>query len=155
MIVAADPGSLIYAGLKPGVTRDQFRAAIEEGQVEPLLHRFPARPGDCIMIEAGTVHAIGAGVLLAEIQQMSDATFRIHDWGRVGRRRPSSGAARAPGPRIDRFHARAGGSAGPRCGANRRGQCSRAAVAVPVFRARAVAALAARSRWERRTGSRS
>ena len=84
VIVAADPGSLIYAGLKQGVTREAFASAIETGQVEPLLHRFPARPGDCIMIEAGTVHAIGAGVLLAEIQQMSDATFRIHDWGRVG-----------------------------------------------------------------------
>ena len=84
MVVDAEPGSLIYAGLKRGVTREQFEAAIEAGQVEPLVHRFPARPGDCIMIEAGTVHAIGAGVLLAEIQQMSDATFRVYDWGRVG-----------------------------------------------------------------------
>jgi len=84
VVVDAEPASLIYAGLKPGVTREQFRAAIENGQVGPLLHRFPARPGDCIMIEAGTVHAIGAGVLLAEIQQMSDATFRVFDWGRVG-----------------------------------------------------------------------
>jgi mannose-6-phosphate isomerase len=84
VVVDADPGSLIYAGLKPGVDRKQFGAAIEDGRVEPLLHRFQARPGDCIMIEAGTVHAIGAGVLLAEIQQMSDATFRVFDWGRVG-----------------------------------------------------------------------
>jgi mannose-6-phosphate isomerase len=84
VVVDAEPGSLIYAGLRPDVTREQFQAAIESGQVEALLHRFPARPGDCIMIEAGTVHAIGAGVLLAEIQQMSDATFRVFDWGRVG-----------------------------------------------------------------------
>ncbi len=84
VVVDAEPGSLIYAGLVPGVTREQFEAAIASGQVEPLLHHFPARPGDCIMIEAGTVHAIGAGVLLAEIQQMSDATFRVFDWGRVG-----------------------------------------------------------------------
>jgi mannose-6-phosphate isomerase len=84
VIVAAEPGSLIYAGLNEGVTREQFAEAIETGQVEPLLHHFPARPGDCIMVDAGTVHAIGAGVLLAEIQQMSDATFRVHDWGRVG-----------------------------------------------------------------------
>ncbi len=84
VIVDAEPGSLIYAGLRPGVAREQFEAAIREGKVEPLLHRFPARPGDCLMIEAGTVHAIGAGVLLAEIQQMSDATFRVFDWGRVG-----------------------------------------------------------------------
>ena len=53
-------------------------------KVEPLLHRFEARPGDSVLIEAGTVHAIGAGVLLAEIQQMSDATFRVFDWNRVG-----------------------------------------------------------------------
>jgi mannose-6-phosphate isomerase len=84
VIVDAQPESLIYAGLEPGVTAEQFGAAIAAGQVEPLLHRFSPRPGDCVMIEAGTVHAIGAGVLLAEIQQMSDATFRIHDWGRVG-----------------------------------------------------------------------
>ncbi len=84
VIVHADPGSLIYAGLKPGVSRDDFAAALGTPAVEPLLHRFPARAGDCIMIPAGTVHAIGAGVVLAEIQQMSDATFRVHDWGRVG-----------------------------------------------------------------------
>jgi mannose-6-phosphate isomerase len=84
VIVDAPPGSLIYAGLKRGITREQFSAAIATGEVEPLLHRFSPRPGDCIMIDAGTVHAIGAGVLLAEIQQMSDATFRVYDWGRVG-----------------------------------------------------------------------
>ncbi len=84
VILAADPGSLIYAGLRPGVGAEQLREAIESGQVEPLLHRFEARPGDSILIEAGTVHAIGAGVLLAEIQQMSDATFRVFDWNRVG-----------------------------------------------------------------------
>jgi mannose-6-phosphate isomerase len=75
---------VIYAGLKAGVGPDQFRRAIDSGKVEPLLHRFEARTGDAILIEAGTVHAIGAGVLLAEIQQMSDATFRVFDWNRVG-----------------------------------------------------------------------
>lgn len=84
VIVYAEPGSLIYAGLRAGVTRESFRAAIESGQVEPQLHRFEARAGDCIMIPAGTVHAIGAGVVMAEIQQMSDATFRVYDWGRTG-----------------------------------------------------------------------
>jgi mannose-6-phosphate isomerase len=78
------PGSLIYAGLKQGVGRDEFAAAMHSEKVEPLLHSFEPKPGDCILIEAGTVHAIGAGVLLAEIQEMSDATFRIHDWGRKG-----------------------------------------------------------------------
>ncbi|HEV3165207.1 MAG TPA: type I phosphomannose isomerase catalytic subunit [Isosphaeraceae bacterium] len=84
VVVHAEPGSLIYAGLKPGVSRQAFAAAIETGAVEPLLHRFKPRPGDCILIPAGTVHAIGAGVVLAEIQQMSDATFRVFDWGRLG-----------------------------------------------------------------------
>ena len=84
VIVHAEPGSLIYAGLRAGVTRDEFASALESGGVEPLLHRFEARPGDCVLIPAGTVHAIGAGVVLAEIQQMSDATFRVHDWGRAG-----------------------------------------------------------------------
>ncbi|MDX2036832.1 MAG: type I phosphomannose isomerase catalytic subunit [Isosphaeraceae bacterium] len=84
VIVAAEPGSSIYAGLRPGVTRAQFREAIATGEVEPLLHRFPAVPGDAILIPAGTMHAIGAGVLLAEVQQMSDATFRVFDWNRLG-----------------------------------------------------------------------
>ncbi|HWE40004.1 MAG TPA: type I phosphomannose isomerase catalytic subunit [Isosphaeraceae bacterium] len=84
VVVHADPGSVIYAGLEQGVTRERLAAAIEAGRVEPLLHRFEPNQGDCILIPAGTVHAIGAGVMLAEIQQMSDATFRIFDWGRVG-----------------------------------------------------------------------
>jgi mannose-6-phosphate isomerase len=84
VVMDAEPGCWIYSGLKSGVTSEQFRSAITAGQVEPLLHRFAPRRGDCIMIEAGTVHAIGAGVLLAEIQQMSDATFRVFDWGRLG-----------------------------------------------------------------------
>ncbi len=84
IILHADPGSLIYAGLKSGVTRDEFATAMELGEVEPLLHRFEPQAGDALLIPAGTVHAIGAGIVLAEIQQMSDATFRVHDWGRVG-----------------------------------------------------------------------
>ncbi len=84
VVLAAEPGSVIYAGLKAGVGPEEFRQAIASGQVEPLLHRFEAHPGDAILIEAGTVHAIGAGVMLAEIQQMSDATFRVFDWNRLG-----------------------------------------------------------------------
>jgi mannose-6-phosphate isomerase len=83
-VLDAEPGSLIYAGLKPGVGRERFEAAVRSGDVEPLLHRFEPRPGDCVLIEAGTVHAIGAGVLLVEVQQTSDATFRIFDWNRKG-----------------------------------------------------------------------
>jgi mannose-6-phosphate isomerase len=84
VIVHAEPGSKIYAGLKPGTTRDDMANAIEAGTVESLLHSFPAREGDCILIPAGIVHAIGEGVMLAEFQQMSDATFRLHDWNRLG-----------------------------------------------------------------------
>lgn len=84
VVVHAEPGSRIYAGLRPGVRREAFAQALNEGRVEPLLHRFEPRPGDCIFIPAGTVHAIGAGVMVAEIQQMSDATFRVFDWNRVG-----------------------------------------------------------------------
>jgi mannose-6-phosphate isomerase len=84
VILDVEPNSLIYAGLKPGVGREEFAAAIGSKKVEALLHSFEPKPGDCILIEAGTVHAIGAGILLAEIQEMSDATFRIYDWGRTG-----------------------------------------------------------------------
>ncbi len=84
VILHAEPGARIYAGLNPGVTREAMAAALDAGTVEALIHSFPARAGDCILIPAGTVHAIGSGVVLAEIQQMSDATFRLHDWGRVG-----------------------------------------------------------------------
>lgn len=83
VVLAAEPGALIYAGLKPGVSREDLERGIASGEVEPLLHRFEPKPGDCVLVEAGTVHAIGAGVLLAEVQQMSDATFRVFDWNRV------------------------------------------------------------------------
>lgn len=83
-VLHVEPGSRIYAGLVPGTTREAFAEAMRRGTVEPLVHSFVPRPGDFIHIPAGTVHAIGAGVLLAEIQQMSDATFRVDDWGRVG-----------------------------------------------------------------------
>ena len=84
VIIDAEPGSLIYAGLKPGVGEAELTEAIQTKAVENLLHRFEPKHGDSILIEAGTVHAIGAGVLLTEIQEMSDATFRIDDWGRLG-----------------------------------------------------------------------
>jgi len=84
VVIAVEPDALIYAGLKPDVTREMLEHAIEHGTVEPLLHRFEPKPGDCLLIEAGTVHAIGAGVLVAEIQQMSDTTFRLFDWNRLG-----------------------------------------------------------------------
>lgn len=83
VILEAAPGSRLYVGLKRGVTAPDLRAALRAGSIESCLHSFPARSGDCIDVPAGTVHAIGEGVLLAEIQLPSDLTFRLDDWGRL------------------------------------------------------------------------
>jgi mannose-6-phosphate isomerase len=91
VVLAAEPGSKIYAGLKPDVTRDKLAAAIEAGNCETCLHEFEPKVGDCVFIKAGTVHALGAGLVIAEIQQASDTTFRLFDWNRVdaeGKPRP-------------------------------------------------------------------
>ena len=84
VIIDAEPGSRVYAGLKEGVTAESMRAAIELEKLEDCLHSFEVSAGDCIFIPAGTVHAIGEGILLAEVQQSSDMTFRLYDWDRVG-----------------------------------------------------------------------
>ena len=82
-VMHADPGAKIYAGLKQGVTKVMFREAIDRGETEKLLHSFEPKAGDCVFIRAGTLHAIGEGLLIAEIQQASDTTFRVFDWNRV------------------------------------------------------------------------
>ena len=82
-IVATEPGSLIYAGLKSGVDRVALEAATRTGKTEQMLHSFEPRAGDVVFIPAGTDHALGAGLLVAEIQQSSDTTFRLFDWDRV------------------------------------------------------------------------
>jgi mannose-6-phosphate isomerase len=84
IVLAAEPGSLIYAGLKPGVDRPTLERAIREGTCEEQLHRFEPRPGECAFIPAGTIHALGEGLLVAELQQSSDTTYRLFDWNRVG-----------------------------------------------------------------------
>ncbi|MCA9035065.1 MAG: class I mannose-6-phosphate isomerase [Planctomycetaceae bacterium] len=84
VIIDAAQDSRICAGLKPGVDARQLRRAVESGHVESCLHIYPVKPGDCIYVPAGTVHALGPGIVLAEIQQQSNLTFRLHDWGRVG-----------------------------------------------------------------------
>src|SRR6185437_11358430 len=70
------------AGLLPGVDEPALRAAVAHGTVTECLHQFRPRPGDCVFLPAGTVHAVGGGVLFAEVQQTSDATFRLYDWDR-------------------------------------------------------------------------
>jgi len=84
VIIDADSTSRLYAGLKEGVDRKRLVERLADGSVEECLHSFSVSPGDCVYIPAGTVHAIGEGILLAEIQQSSDLTFRLFDWGRVG-----------------------------------------------------------------------
>ena len=83
-VVDAEPGARIYAGLKPGVDIPGLAAGLRSGRCDELLHSFAARPGDCVFIPAGTVHAIGAGLIVAEIQQSSDVTYRLFDWNRTG-----------------------------------------------------------------------
>ena len=83
LVLAADPGSKIYAGLEQGVSREQLAQALEEGTCEECLYQFEPEIGQCVFIEAGTVHALGAGLVIAEIQQASDTTFRLFDFNRV------------------------------------------------------------------------
>jgi mannose-6-phosphate isomerase len=90
-ILDATAEARIYAGLKPGVGPQQLRDAVQSGNVTACLHCFTPKPGDFVYLPAGTVHAVGGGVLFAEIQQTSDATFRLFDWNRVdAHRKPRS-----------------------------------------------------------------
>jgi mannose-6-phosphate isomerase len=85
VVLEAALGSRIYAGLKPGVDRHELERAVAAGTCEKCLHHFEPQLGDCLLIEAGTVHALGGGLLVAEIQQASDTTYRLFDWNRVDR----------------------------------------------------------------------
>ncbi len=78
------PGAKLYVGLKAGVTREAFEAAIREGTVAACVHVLTPQPGESIFIPIGRLHAIGAGFLIHEIQQNSDTTYRVFDWNRLG-----------------------------------------------------------------------
>jgi len=82
-IISAEPGAVIYKGLKKGVTKEQFAKAIKDGTVAEMLVKVPVRAGECHFLPAGTAHAIGPGLLIAEIQTPSDTTYRLFDWNRV------------------------------------------------------------------------
>jgi mannose-6-phosphate isomerase len=82
-ILDAVPGAVIYKGLKPGTTKEQFAEAIENGSCADYLIKVPVKVGQCHFLPSGTCHAIGAGLLIAEIQQPSDTTYRVFDWNRV------------------------------------------------------------------------
>jgi len=83
-IIEARGDAAIYAGLKSGVTRDQFAVAVTDGTVDRMLERITVRSGDCYYLPSGTVHALGAGVVVAEVQTPSDTTYRVFDWNRLG-----------------------------------------------------------------------
>lgn len=83
-IIEAEPGATAYVGLKRGVDRAALQRAIERGTLAECLQPVPPQPGDVLFVPAGMVHALGAGLLVAEIQQASDTTFRLDDWGRLG-----------------------------------------------------------------------
>jgi mannose-6-phosphate isomerase len=84
VITEAEPDSALYVGVQPGTTRESFAQAMQEGTVEQAVHRLRAKTGDFMFIRSGRLHAIGAGLVIFEIQQNSDTTYRVFDWNRVG-----------------------------------------------------------------------
>lgn len=83
-VAHAAPGAAVLAGLKPGVDAAALRAALAADAAETLIERHPTRTGDSLLISSGVLHAIDAGNFILEIQQNSDTTYRVYDWGRVG-----------------------------------------------------------------------
>jgi mannose-6-phosphate isomerase len=81
-VVQARPGAELFAGLKRGVTREEFAAKIRDGTVAECFHRISVTPGDTMFLPSGRVHALGAGLVIFEIQQNSDTTYRVFDWNR-------------------------------------------------------------------------
>jgi mannose-6-phosphate isomerase len=81
-IADAAPGAELFVGLKRGVTREKFEDKIRDGSVADCLHRTPVRAGDAMFLPSGRVHTIGAGLVIIEIQQNSDTTYRVFDWNR-------------------------------------------------------------------------
>lgn len=83
-VLDAQPDAKLICGFEHSMTRDEFAAHIQNGTADKAVAHFPVKAGDVFFIPAGTVHAIGAGILIAEVQQNSDVTYRVWDWGRVG-----------------------------------------------------------------------
>jgi mannose-6-phosphate isomerase len=83
VILDCEPGSFVYFGFNHEVTREEVRSRIESGTLTEILRILPVRRGDVVFIPAGTIHAIGAGVVLAEVQQNSDLTYRVYDFDRL------------------------------------------------------------------------
>lgn len=83
-VAAATPDADLFVGLKRGVTRADFERKTSDGTVAECFHRIAVKPGDCMFLRSGRVHALGAGSVIFEIQQNSDTTYRVFDWNRVG-----------------------------------------------------------------------
>lgn len=81
-VLEAETGATVALGLKPGVGAKEVAASVESGTMESLMHHVPVSVGDMLFVDAGTVHAIGPGVVLLETQQTSDVTYRLYDYGR-------------------------------------------------------------------------
>lgn len=88
IVVASMPGARVYRGLKPSTTAEAFRTAVETGHALEHLESFAVEPGDCVYLPSGICHALGAGILAAEVQTPSDTTFRVWDWARNDPNRP-------------------------------------------------------------------
>ena len=115
IILQAAPGALIYAGVREDIDASGFRAALESGDMRDILIATSVEPGDCVFLESGLCHALGEGIVAAEIQTPSDTTFRVWDWNRNDPNRPLHieqamecvrlGALQASAwPRITRVH---------------------------------------------------
>lgn len=83
VVLHAEPDAAIILGIKQGVTKADFRHALEAGDLESCLQRLPVKAGDFVCVPAGTLHAILAGIVIAEIQQNSNTTYRVYDWNRL------------------------------------------------------------------------
>jgi mannose-6-phosphate isomerase len=81
-VLEAKPGATVACGLRSGATIDDLRTAIADGTAEDVLEHIPVSAGDMVFVDAGTVHAIGPGVTILEVQQTSDTTYRLYDYGR-------------------------------------------------------------------------
>jgi mannose-6-phosphate isomerase len=84
VVLSAEPDAQLILGVKAGTTREEFGKAIERGHLEPYLHYLPVKTGDHVCVPAGSLHAIMDGLLIAEIQQNSNTTYRVYDWNRMG-----------------------------------------------------------------------
>lgn len=84
-VMDADEGAFLYHGFEKEISREEFAKRIEDDTLLDVLHKVPVQKGDVLFIEAGTIHAIGKGILVAEIQQNSNVTYRVYDYGRIGK----------------------------------------------------------------------